>query len=319
MNTSLRFIGSILGLAIGDAIGTTNEFTTRQTATKVTGMVGGGPFHLPPGYWTDDTSMMLCLGHSLLEWEAFNPDDQIGRYIKWRDEGYMSSTGECFDIGSTCDRAMRYYQGNPDNPYPGSIITNKEDQSGNGSLMRLAPIPLVYYNSPDLFSKLALSSEVTHGARRCVDSCMVYGGIMAGILHGESKEVVLSPLYKSHNKWWSEHQLDDEVRIVSVGVGSYKSLPEADVRTSGYVIHSMEAALWAFYHTTNFKDGVLLCANWGDDSDTVAAIYGQLAGAYYGTTGIPPEWIDQVFNNNELIKMGNDLYKLNQLLHHSQV
>src|SRR6185295_11989560 len=144
MNQEERFRGCLLGLAVGDAVGTTLEFRRRGTFEPLTDMVGGGPFGLLPGQWTDDTSMALCLATSLVERDGFDARDQMERYCWWADRGYLSSTGKCFDIGNTVASALRRYQ-RDGNPYAGS---RDQNSAGNGCIMRLAPIPMYFF--PDL-------------------------------------------------------------------------------------------------------------------------------------------------------------------------
>ena len=133
-----RFSGCLLGLAIGDTVGTTLEFKRPGSFEPLTDMVGGGPFRLKPGQWTDDTSMALCLAASLIECRGFDARDQMERYVRWWREGYMSSTGHCFDIGNTTAEALGIFQRTRD-PFAGSTDL---DKAGNGSLMRPAPVPM---------------------------------------------------------------------------------------------------------------------------------------------------------------------------------
>ena len=168
MDLKDRFRGSVVGLAVGDAVGTTLEFRRPGTFRPITDMVGGGPFLLAPGEWTDDTSMMLCLGTSLVECHGFNPSDQMDRYTKWFQTGYMSSNGKCFDIGNTSYKALTKFETSRD-PYCGDTDPHT---AGNGSLMRLAPVPLAYSKDPNkAFEFAALSSRTTHGAIVAIDSC----------------------------------------------------------------------------------------------------------------------------------------------------
>ena len=180
-----RFRGCLLGLAVGDAVGTTVEFRPRGTFPSVTDMIGGGPFQLLPGQWTDDTSMALCLASSLVEREGFDAHDQMDRYSRWHHEGYLSSTGVCFDIGGTVASALHYYQQTGD-PYAGS--TNPMS-AGNGCIMRLAPISMFFYTDLDAIEQYAAeSSRTTHGAQECVDACRLFGRIICRALLGRPKD-----------------------------------------------------------------------------------------------------------------------------------
>lgn len=280
-----RYRGSLLGLATGDAVGTTLEFQPAGTFTPINDMIGGGPFHLKPGEWTDDTSMALCLAASLIEHKGFNPHDQMQRYLRWRNEGYMSSNGTCFDIGGTVSSSLRRFE-TTGNPFAGSP---EPRTAGNGSIMRLAPVPLFYANNPrEAIEKSAASSRTTHGAPTAIDACRYLGALIVGALHGHSKEDLLSTHYSPIPGYWNEHPLVPE--IDEIATGSFKRRNPPEIRGTGYVVQSLEAALWAFYHSNTFREGCLLAVNLGDDADTTGAVYGQLAGAFYGQQGIPQAW-----------------------------
>jgi ADP-ribosyl-[dinitrogen reductase] hydrolase len=284
-----RFRGCLLGLAVGDALGTTLEFTIPGSFTPLTDIIGGGPFNLAPGEWTDDTSMALCLAESLIEKGEFDPIDQLERYVRWYRTGYLSSNGRCFDIGITTSDALHRFERTRE-PYPGSDAPHT---AGSGSLMRLAPVPMFYARHPTLaLEKCADSSRTTHAAQQAVDACLYYGAVLLGALLGQPKEILLSP-----PQTWefldagAMHFLTGlEPGIAEVAGGSFLHKQPPYIQGSGYVVRGMEAALWAFHHSTSFREGALLSANLGDDADTTTAIYGQLAGAYYGEVGIPEEW-----------------------------
>jgi ADP-ribosylglycohydrolase len=301
-----RFRGALLGLAAGDAVGTTLEFTTPGTFEPVTDMVGGGPFQLEPGQWTDDTSMALCLAASLIECDGFNAIDQMKRYVLWWREGYMSSNGTCFDIGNTVIAALRKFEANPAEAFHGST---EPMTAGNGSLMRLAPIPLAFFNDPENAIALAAqSSRTTHGAAVAVDACRYMTALIVGALNGASKEELLSPMYSPVEGYWEKHPLCKE--IAEIAAGSFKTKEPPAIRGSGYAAHSLEATLWAFHKSTDFVCGVLLAANLGEDADTTAAIFGQLAGAFYGIDGIPFEWVLKLARRDEILRLSDNLYEM---------
>ena len=281
-----RFSGSLLGLACGDALGTTVEFCRPGSFEQVTDMLGGGFAKLEAGQWTDDTSMALCLARSLIECKGFDPADQMQRYVRWFKDGYLSSTGRCFDIGRTTRAALDKFVATG-NPYAGDW---SEKSAGNGSIMRLAPVPLFFCGVPaEALEKCADSSRTTHWASTCLDACRYLGGLIIGAVRGVSKEELLSQRYCPVTEFWSRNEMCDEIAMVADG--SFKTKQPPEIRGSGYVVESLEAALWAFYRSESFKDGCLLAVNLGDDADTTAAVYGQLAGAYYGRGGIPSEWL----------------------------
>lgn len=280
-----RYRGCLLGLAVGDALGTTLEFQPPGNFKPLEDMAGGGPFNLVPGQWTDDTSMALCLAESLIECQEFNPADQMNRYIRWYRQGHLSSTGVCFDIGNTVRGALGRFEITGE-PYSGSTDPYS---AGNGSLMRLAPVPMFYANKPaKAITRCGESSKTTHGARTAIDACRYFGGLLVGAFNGLSKEELLSDRFSIVAGCWEEHPLVEEIDLISMG--SYKGKMPPDIRGTGYVVNSLEAALWAFYHSDSFKHGSLLAVNLGDDADTTGAIFGQLGGAYYGELGIPNRW-----------------------------
>jgi len=300
-----RYRGSLLGLAVGDALGTTLEFQAPGTFEPISDMAGGGPFRLKPGQWTDDTSMALCLGESLVEKKGFDPVDQLERYVKWWKEGYMSSTGSCFDIGRTVSQALIKFMLER-KVYCGP--TNKRS-AGNGSIMRLAPIPLLYANRPEeAIKKSEESSRTTHGTTTCLDACRYFGGLIVGAVNGVEKEELLSDHYCPLPDYWEDYPLCQE--IDEIAAGSFKKKEPPEIVGSGYVVKSLEAALWAFYHGESFRDGALLAVNLGDDADTTGAVYGQLAGAYYGEGGIPDDWIEKLALRDLIESLTNRLFSL---------
>jgi ADP-ribosylglycohydrolase len=293
--------GCLLGLAVADAVGTTLEFKPPGSFTPIDDMVGGGPFNLEPGQWTDDTSMALCLAHSLVQ-KGFDLKDQMNRYVNWYRHGYMSSNGRCFDIGNTVRQALDQYQ-HTGNPIAGSTDPYS---AGNGSIMRLAPVPIYYQRNPAAaITRAGESSRTTHGATAAVDGCRYLAALILGALAGEDKAKLLASFYTPVPNYWQIHPLTPD--IAAIAAGSFKEKQPPDIKGSGYVVHSLEAALWAFYHSHNFRDGCLLAANLGDDADTTAAVFGQIAGAYYGESGIPASWRAKVTMHDEIVTLAEQL------------
>ena len=266
-----RFGGCLLGLAVGDALGTTLEFRSPGSFDPIDDMVGGGPFRLEPGCWTDDTSMALCLAVSLTEKGEFDPGDQMERYVRWWREGYMSPTGTCFDIGITVQNALSSFERTGE-PYAGSTDPYS---AGNGSLMRLAPVPMFYASRPDeAISRCADSSRTTHGAEEAVDACRYFGGLVVGALGGVDKATLLSPSYSPVQGLWERSPL--ATKVAEIADGSFKRREPPDIKGLGYVIPSLEAALWAFHRSRDFRDGALRAVNLGDDADTTGQSTGRL-------------------------------------------
>lgn len=284
-----RFRGALVGLAIGDALGAAVEFKERDTFPMLTDMIDSDVHNIPAGYWTDDGAMALCLAESLIVCKSFNPQDNLDRYLKWYRTGYYSSNGKCFDIGAQTSEALRYYEKNGQ-PLPSDLCT---DSAGNGSLMRLAPVAMAYYSYSDsLVEMCTASSRTTHTSQLCADACQVFGLLLGGAFSDLNKEELLHP-----NFWirYADKELVVQLKVEKVMLGSYKTR-RRQISGSGFVIDSLEAALWAFWSTENFHDAVLAAANLGDDADTTAAITGQLAGAYYGFEAIPTHWIQKLYS-----------------------
>lgn len=299
----MRYEGCLIGLAVGDAVGTTVEFKLPGSFAPVTDMVGGGPFRLEPGEWTDDTAMALCLAVSLTECDGFDAGDQMERYTRWWREGYLSCTSDCFDIGLTVSDALRRYRDTGE-PFAGS--TNPHS-AGNGSLMCLAPAPLFFAFDPEhAIAMSGESSRTTHGAATCIDACRYFGGLLVGAIQGVTKETLLAPRYSPLAGLWERAPLCAEIDEVAAGSFQRKEPPQ--IIGSGYVVKSLEAALWAFNRSATFAEGCLLAVNLGDDADTTAAIYGQIAGAYYGIAGIPDVWRERVAWGDYITELAGRLY-----------
>ena len=299
-----RYRGALLGLAAGDALGTTLEFKPPGSFRPIDDMVGGGPFHLQPGQWTDDTSMAMCLAASLIARQGFDATDQMRRYVRWRREGYMSSNGRCFDIGNTVRAALSHFERTGE-PYAGSTNPNA---AGNGSLMRLAPVPLYFAaDARKAIDTSADSSRTTHGTREAVDACRYFGGLLAGAVSGADKTTLLGQGYCPVKGLWDAEPLAE--RITDIAAGSFKVKEPPGIRGTGYVVDTLEAALWAFRKSQDFREGALLAANLGDDADTTAAVYGQIAGAHYGAEGIPAGWRAKLAMTSEITAMADALYE----------
>ena len=304
VSTRDRFRGCLMGLAAGDALGTTLEFSPPGSFDPIDDMVGGGPFGLRAGQWTDDTSMALCLATSLLESGGFDPVDQMGRYLRWFREGYLSSTGRCFDIGGTTREALVRFERTGE-PYSGPTDAMS---AGNGSLMRLAPVPMFFAgDAREAIDRSADSSRTTHGAVEAVDACRYFAGLLVGALRGVDKETLLSEYYSPVEGLWDETPLTP--KIAAIAEGSFKRKQPPEIRGTGYVVDTLEAVLWAFFHADDFRQGALKVVNLGDDADTTGAIFGQIAGAHYGVESIPAQWRQRLTMNTETASMADGLYE----------
>jgi ADP-ribosyl-[dinitrogen reductase] hydrolase len=290
--------GTLIGLAIGDALGATNEF--QKYPTYVTDLIGGGPFNLKAGTWTDDTSMALALGDSLRFMQRFNYKDQLDRYILWYKNGAYNAANKCIGSGSHTRKSLETYL------RTGETVSQDEwtGNAGNGSLMRLAPIPIFYRKDRALSMYWAgQSSKTTHAAPQCVDACRYFAQLIHLICAGATKAELLS--LNDIDLGPLQQDIKNVARI------NYLTERRSDVvNPSGYVASTLAAALWCFHNSGNFRDGAVLAANLGGDTDTVAAVYGQLAGAFYGLTDIPQEWIDKLAWKDWIMTLAFDLYKM---------
>jgi ADP-ribosyl-[dinitrogen reductase] hydrolase len=289
-----RCRGALVGLACGDAVGTTVEFMPRGSFEPLTDMVGGGPFRLRPGCWTDDTSMALCLAESLLEKGGFDALDVMGRWLNWWRWGYLSSTGECFDIGITVSAALRRFEASG-NPFAGSTDAST---AGNGALMRLAPVVLFFHPDAAQVQQAAVdSTRTTHAAPEALDCSRLLARVIERALDGASKHDMLAVT-----------DLDGLTpNVAALARGAYLGKHESKIRGSGYAVESLEAALWCFAQTPSFEAAVLRAANLGDDADTTAAIVGQVVGAHYGIDAIPPQWRTFLHMGDEIDAMARGL------------
>ncbi|CAF1161492.1 unnamed protein product [Rotaria sordida] len=316
-----RIKGSMFGLLLGDALGAHVEFRPHGylLANPVSDLQSGGTWGLEKGQFTDDGSMALCLANSLVARCGFEPYDQLVRYKWWFRHGYMSSTGNCFDIGAATKRAVRKFENQQtefarNNNIPLEEIDFLSDEkllkifpincgsneaAGNGALMRLAPVPLFFYRNPQLAVDFSgISGRITHGDQRAYDACRYYGALIITVLMDKvDKDELLSEKFYSNElkKFFKNGSLHTDIEKIAKGSFKKKKGYDDGIRGKGYVVNSLEAALWAFWKTETFKEGAIEAVNLGDDTDTTAAIYGQLAGAFYGYDKLPSEWINMVY------------------------
>lgn len=297
-----RYRGSLLGLAVGDALGEPLEGNMPGWFRPLEDMEG-------QGLWTDDTSMALCLADSLIACQGFDALDQMRRYLRWLKEGYLSSQDFAFGIGQTVLTALERFD-ETDEPYCGSAHPRT---AGNGCIMRLAPVPLAYARRPrEAIQYAADSSRTTHAADECLDACRYFAGLIAGAAQGVSKDELLSDHYAPAPDIWQEAPLAPKVD--EIAGGSFKRKQPPEIRGSGYVVESLEAALWAFYRSDSFQEGALLAVNLGHDTDTTGAVYGQLAGVFYGEQTIPEHWRAQVIHHGMIALFAEQLYLLAEKL-----
>jgi ADP-ribosyl-[dinitrogen reductase] hydrolase len=290
-----KICGCLLGLACGDALGASVEFSRPGTFAPITGMKGGGPYHLRSGEWTDDTSMALCLAESLVTKQRFDAKDQMERYVRWFREGYWSSNGKCFDIGDTVSYSIRRFE-NTQDPYTNRV---HDMSAGNGCIMRLAPVPLYFRSDWNQAIELAgKSSKTTHGANECIECCRLLAAIIVRALTATNKDEVIL-----------HHGLNDfsSPRLRAIANGEYRKKIPPEIQGTGYVVSCLEAALWSFMRSNTFAEAVLTAVNLGNDADTTGAVCGQIAGAFYGLSSIPHEWLNVLARKEEILDLAEKL------------
>lgn len=284
-----RCYGCFFGSVVGDALGGPVEFKVRDKFEKVVDMnLYNFNLGLEPGSWTDDTSMMLCLSKSLIDYPEYNAKDTLIRYSKWFRNGYMSSTSNCIDIGKTTATSIRDFELN------GMLISSldKDQYSGNGSIMRLTPIPILYSNKSINYciEQAGKSSLSTHSSKLCIESCKLLGFIIHNLINGVTKKDLIIKL----------KEFNTITELQSICNSDFLNKSIKDIESSGYVISTLESALYSFYKFDTFKESVLFAVNLGNDSDTVGCVTGIISGAYYGIRKIPIEWIKTLKKQNLL-------------------
>jgi ADP-ribosylglycohydrolase len=284
MTNHLR--GALIGLAVGDALGAAVEFQSPGSFPPVAGYRRGGPHGLEAGEWTDDTSMALALADSMAK-AGWDVNDQARRYVAWWKTGRYSVNGRCFDIGITTRSALSRFIAGKDALASGDA---SERASGNGSIMRLAPVPIghadLYPDNIEELSRLADESSLpTHASEQCRSACRYLATVLAALIRGEDRAAVLSPDWRPLRLLHDIKPLHPLIREVTQGSFRHKRPPA--VEGSGWVVKSLEAALWAFHDAGGFEEAVLRAVNLGDDADTTGAVCGQLAGAFWGESQIP--------------------------------
>ena len=297
-----RARGALMGLAVGDAVGTTNEFKVAGTFKPITDMVGGGPFLLKPGQWTDDTSMALCLADSLLAKGHYDSFDVMERYQRWFSKGYRSSTDRCFDIGGQVRAALFDFEHEQRVP----VTAERSDRAGNGAIMRLAPVVIAGFEHREIREIVVtagLSARETHYSVEAEAATEVFAALLVGALLGWAPEHIINV------GWASTGPAFDEMaaRVISTDPDERASW---ESETSGYIVHGLRLAVHGLLDFPSFKDATLAIANMGGDSDTNAAIYGQLGGAYFGIEAIPASWRSTLHQGEEIDALARALVDL---------
>ena len=286
-----KWMGSFIGLAIGDQLGSLVEGKPRGSFDRVTGIMKGS-------FWTDDTSQALCIADSLISTKTLDLHDNLERFSKWLFDGYLSCKEWGYGCGPTARIAITNFK-------KSGKLSPVKDQSTNGALMRLSPVPLFY--SKDLKEAIVMSGESsksTHNNTTCIDACRLYGSMIVKAVQGGDKNSILN--YDS--KLWNDIPLEDS--IDNVALGSFKEKNPPEIKGTLNISESIEAALWAFDRSSSFAEGALMAVNLGDDADTTAAIFGQLGGAFYGYDSIPNDWKLNLMDRRLIEYIAKNLYEI---------
>lgn len=300
----LKIKAVMVGHAVGDALGVPVEFCSRAElqTDPVTDMRGFGSYPVPAGAWSDDTSMSLAALDSLaggkIDWCEI-----MENFTKWACDGAYTPTGEMFDIGRTCLDAIHKHITEP-TLAPTACGMDGEYANGNGSLMRIHPFALIIWGNdrllPELDNIIDNASSLTHAHERAKLACRIYARILLALLDDPSKETALSALKSAKKQYKNNVELCRYARLFDV---EFAHLPIAEIRSTGYVVDTLEAALWCLLTTDSYRECVLKAVNLGDDTDTIAAVAGGLAGALYGYEAIPNEWLDTLIHREYIEKM----------------
>lgn len=278
-NIQDRALGAFVGLAVGDALGAPVEFKEPGEFSPVKDYAYSYVWQIPPGYWTDDTSMAICLAESIIHKDHVLPDDILQRFVRWYVHGENSPTGRCFDIGNTTRTNIeRFIKEGVYSPAPNIVW-----QSGNGGIMRLSPVAVRYWQDPELTAQLSvLQSQTTHGSDECVKCAAELGMLLARSIQGQ-------PV-------WQE--LVDQVGEIS----------QRQISNSGQASTTLLAAKWCVATTSNFEDAVCKAVNLGGDADTIGAVAGQIAGSIYGLSSIPERWKQGLYDYARLVDLAQMLF-----------
>lgn len=292
-----RFQGALVGLAVGDALAAHTQFRKPGSFAPVGDILGGGPFDLPRGAWTDDTALALLTGESLLE-RGFDARDQVARFARWQREGHGSSTGQCVGISANVARALAaaQYKGKP---FAGSHDPQSLDKD---PLSRVAPIVMYHLAQPaEGVARAVDAARITAQSPIVLDCVRLLAAMLHQALTGKDKAAILRP----PRELWATSATRPEV--MGIYEGSYQRRGEQEMGAGGNAAGALEAALWAFARGSNFREGALLAANLGRDCDVVAAVYGQLAGAYLGVSAIPGIWRNSLMRKEVVIDTADRL------------
>lgn len=304
MSTAAKTLSGLMGLCVGDALGVPVEFKSRAERVKspVTSMQGYGTWDVPPGTWSDDSSLTFCLAECLCS--GFSLDTIANSFWRWYNEAYWTAHGDVFDIGNTTFLAIvNWRQGTP----PLEAGGKSENSNGNGSLMRILPMAYCHksLNLSELILRTHQVSCITHAHLRSQMACGIYISIAVSLLEDADKlqAAYLQGLQQINNIYSSSEYASEMRYFARVFSGEIAHLPVEEIRSSGYVVDTLEASLWCLLNSSSYAEAVLKAVNLGGDTDTTAAVTGGLAGIYYGMENIPPDWIKQIARKQDIINL----------------
>lgn len=301
--------GCFVGFAVADALGVPVEFNDRNYLDRhpVTTMTGFGRWHQPAGTWSDDSSMAFCTAESFLEGYDLQLMGEL--FVRWMKKGYWGAHHTCFDVGNTTAIALNRIADGKDVLHSGE---SQSEANGNGSLMRIAPASIYFYNndSTALMERMREVSGITHAHFRSVFACFIFSKFVKTIMQGEAKEQAYRLAMQEVQEYaatqnFNSAELNLFERTLS---GSLLHEPVDKIHSSGYVLHTLEASIWCFMNFDTYSEAVLKAVNLGGDTDTTACVTGALAGLYYGTSGIPKNWKDAIARKNDVITLAKDFY-----------
>lgn len=297
--------GGVIGHAVGDALGVPVEFVNRITLDRnpVDRMTGYGTHHMPPGTWSDDTSMSIALMQSIIDCSGIDYDDIMRKFLEWSQYSRFTATGETFDIGGTCAISISNYIGGTD---PLDCGETGERSNGNGSLMRILPIAYACYGrslkDEKKYQLVSDVSSLTHAHEISILGCYIYVNFVCHLLAGDKPIEAYNKTCKDDYSRFSEEVRAAYLRILA---GEMTKLDKDDISSKGYAISTLEAALWCLLTTKSYKDAVLKAVNLGGDTDTIGAVTGSMAGIFYGYNAIPKEWLNELKKHEYLLRLCN--------------
>ena len=329
MNNLEAIKAGIFGVVVGDALGVPVEFTSRleRKMDPVTDMCEYGTHSQPKGTWSDDSSMMLASLDSIIQCGGINYDDMMERFRSWKINGEYTPHGRVFDIGITCSKAIAQYR-------PGMVPTEcggrGERDNGNGSLMRIMPVSLYdaldseYWNDAVIEEAAENShgtSSLTHGHPRSLIACLMHTSICHELIYRKDESIYMALWRGIHGtfdfyerrasalSWYNmefKKEIATDAYVRMRDLEAFMSLPDSEIKSSGYVVHTLEAAVWCLLNSSSYEECVLKAVNLGDDTDTVGAVAGGLAGLAYGYENIPKEWLDVIVKKDWINKLCED-------------